>query len=88
MLTLLRRWHCSCRHASPAAQHPILGAPSSGTGYIDPPGVTAQSVFSYDLATGITLYEKNPDERMQIGSTVKVATALVVMKHGKPKMRS
>lgn len=48
------------------------------------PDVTAQSVFSFDMASGITLYEKNPDDRMQIGSTVKVATALVVMQHGDP----
>ncbi|MBA3379727.1 MAG: hypothetical protein H0T93_12670, partial [Chloroflexia bacterium] len=68
---------------------PAAGAPGS---YGDPapstsiasPDVTAQSVFSFDLASGITLYEKNPDERMQIGSTVKVATALVVMQHGDP----
>lgn len=68
---------------------PAAGAPGS---YGDPapstsiasPDVTAQSVFSFDLASGITLYENNPDERMQIGSTVKVATALVVMQHGDP----
>jgi D-alanyl-D-alanine carboxypeptidase len=59
-------------------------APASEAGAVAAPDVTAQSVFSYDLATGITLYEKNPDERMQIGSTVKVATALVVMQHGDP----
>jgi D-alanyl-D-alanine carboxypeptidase len=34
------------------------------------------------MTTGIVLYEKDPDKRMQIGSTVKVATALVVMKYG------
>ena len=65
------------------------GAPGSmgsnvSSSAIASPEVTAQSVFSFDMATGITLYEKNPDERMQIGSTVKVVTALVVMEHGNP----
>lgn len=49
---------------------------------IDPPSVSARAVFSFDLASGVVLYQKNPTERMQVGSTVKVATALVVMKHG------
>lgn len=61
---------------------PGPGNTGAGTGHIDAPDVTAQSVFSFDMATGITLYEKDPDERMQIGSTVKIATALVVMKYG------
>ncbi len=68
---------------------PALGAPGSiemagRSTAIAPPEVTAQGIFSFDAASGITLYEKNPDERMQIGSTVKVATALVVLKHGDP----
>jgi len=52
---------------------------------IAPPEVTATAVFSFDLNSGIMLYAKDPDARMQIGSTVKVATALVVMKHGNLK---
>lgn len=68
---------------------PVVGAPGTfgsnlPAAAIASPTVTAQSVFSFDLASGITLYEKDPDERMQIGSTVKVATALVVMLHGDP----
>src|SRR5215216_5585363 len=45
------------------------GAPSlaSSARAIEPPNVTAQAVFSFDLTTGITLYEKNPHERMQVG---------------------
>jgi D-alanyl-D-alanine carboxypeptidase len=57
---------------------------SEGSRAIPSPGVSARGVFSYDLTTGITLYENNPDEQMQIGSTVKVATALIVMLHGNP----
>jgi len=68
----------------PAAGAPGHTGPAATSAAIAAPEVTAQGVFSFDLATGITLYEKNPDERMQIGSTVKVATALVVMKHGDP----
>ncbi len=68
---------------------PTVGAPDSmeataPSAAIASPEVTAQGVFSFDMASGITLYEKNPDERMQIGSTVKVVTALVVMRHGDP----
>lgn len=49
---------------------------------IDPPSVSARAVFAFDLASGVVLYEKNPKERMQVGSTVKIATALAVIKHG------
>jgi len=56
---------------------------TSGTSRsIAPPSVSAAAVFSFDLTSGVTLYTKDPDTRMQIGSTVKVMTALVVMKHG------
>ncbi len=68
----------------PAFGAPGQVGPSSSSAAISSPEVTAQSVFSYDMASGITLYEKNPDERMQIGSTVKVVTALVVLQHGDP----
>ena len=49
---------------------------------IAPPDISAAAVFSFDLTSGVTLYTKEPDTRMQIGSLVKVVTALVVMKHG------
>jgi D-alanyl-D-alanine carboxypeptidase (penicillin-binding protein 5/6) len=49
---------------------------------IDPPSVSADAIFSFDLASGVILYEKNPTKRMQVGSTLKVMTALVVMKYG------
>lgn len=57
------------------------GAASSSRS-IAPPEVSAAAIFSFDLTSGVTLYAKDPDARMQIGSTVKVVTALVVMKHG------
>lgn len=63
----------------PVAAAPGNTATTPVSAHLEPPAVTAQGVYAYDLATGIVLYEKNPDERMQIGSTVKVATALVVV---------
>ncbi len=63
---------------------PGMAAPTSTTtpqsqAGLEPPPVTAESVYSYDLTTGIVLYELNANERIQIGSTVKVATALVAV---------
>jgi len=66
----------------PGAASPGLPATVPVASYVAPPDVSAESVYAFDMTTGIVLYEKNPDERMQIGSTVKVATALVVMKYG------
>ena len=51
---------------------------------LEPPDMTADSVYSYDLETGIVLYSKNADARHQVGSTVKVATALTVLANADP----
>jgi serine-type D-Ala-D-Ala carboxypeptidase (penicillin-binding protein 5/6) len=48
---------------------------------IEPPQVTARSIYVFDMTSGIELYAKNPDERLQVGSIVKMATALVVMEN-------
>lgn len=48
---------------------------------IQPPDVTAKAVYSYDATSGVELYAKNADARLPIASTVKIMTALVVMKH-------
>jgi len=45
----------------------------------DAPPVTAQSVFAFDVNSGTVLYEKDADEEREIGSTVKIVTALVVV---------
>lgn len=84
MLPLLVTLALGLAGVVPATGAPGRQAPADRTAAVAAPDVTAQGVFSFDLASGITLYEKNPDEQMQIGSTVKVATALVVMKHGDP----
>jgi D-alanyl-D-alanine carboxypeptidase (penicillin-binding protein 5/6) len=45
------------------------------------PGVSAQSVYAYDPATGEVIIDQNADEPRPIGSVTKVATALVVVDH-------
>jgi D-alanyl-D-alanine carboxypeptidase (penicillin-binding protein 5/6) len=55
-------------------QRRAVAAPDS-----DAPAVTAQAVFAYDPASGEVLFSKNPDEEREIGSTVKIMTALVVL---------
>ncbi len=44
-----------------------------------PPTLTANSVLVVDLNSGITLYEKNPDEPVLPASTTKILTALVAL---------
>lgn len=85
--TLLTMLLISLLVAFGAATAVTVAAPGPSTGSqtaraIEPPSVSAQGVFSFDLASGVVLYEKNATERMQVGSTVKIATALVVMKYG------
>jgi D-alanyl-D-alanine carboxypeptidase len=55
--------------------------PAEEESWPDAPPVTAQSVFAFDPATGKVLYAKNPDDERDIGSTVKIMTALVVTDH-------
>lgn len=46
-----------------------------------PAGVTAQAVHAFDPATGEVLVAEAADERMPIGSIVKIATALVTLEY-------
>ena len=64
----------------------LLGMASFATpvAALEPPTMTADSVYSYDLDTGIVLYAKDADARHQVGSTVKVVTALTVLAHADP----
>jgi D-alanyl-D-alanine carboxypeptidase (penicillin-binding protein 5/6) len=62
-----------------AASHlprPVAAQESSA---LAPSGLTAQSVYAFDATTNVLLYSQNPNERLAIGSLVKVATALVVV---------
>lgn len=55
-----------------------LGTPGAARG-IQPPEVTAKSIYAYDMGSGVELYAKDPNARLQVGSVVKIATALVVV---------
>lgn len=55
--------------------------PQPASAAIQVPDVTAQGVYAFDANTGIKLFGKNENERMPIGSTVKIVTALVTMKY-------
>jgi len=46
--------------------------------------LTAQGVYAYDVATGEMLYGVGENERLAIGSTTKIATALVVIEYVSP----
>lgn len=56
-------------------------SPGSAAAAIQAPEVSADGVYAFDLATGIELFARNEHERMQIGSVVKVVTALVTMEY-------
>ncbi len=43
-----------------------------------PPEVSATAAFVRDVSAGVDLYDLNADERLAAGSTIKIATALVV----------
>lgn len=43
------------------------------------PIMSAQSVLAIDIVSGVTLYEKNPDEKLLPASTTKIVTALVAL---------
>ena len=45
------------------------------------PDVTATGVYAFDAGTGIELFAKDEHERVSIGSTVKIVSALVTVKH-------
>lgn len=54
---------------------PILSITSSY------PTFSANSVYAFDVDSGISLYEKNPNERVLPASTTKIITSLVVLDH-------
>lgn len=45
------------------------------------PQFTAESIFVVDVHSGVSLLEKNPDEKLLPASTTKIITALVAMDH-------
>ena len=48
------------------------------------PEITASAALVVDLPSGVTLYEKNPDEVLLPASTTKIVTALVAMDYYHP----
>lgn len=46
---------------------------------VDPPPLTAEGIMITDIASGVTLFEKNPDLQLLPASTTKIMTALVVL---------
>jgi D-alanyl-D-alanine carboxypeptidase (penicillin-binding protein 5/6) len=62
-----------------AASHLPRTVAAQESSALAPSGLTAQSVYAFDTTTNVLLYSQNPDERLAIGSLVKVATALVVV---------
>jgi D-alanyl-D-alanine carboxypeptidase (penicillin-binding protein 5/6) len=51
------------------------------SGTVDFPVLSAQAVIALDVDSGVSLYEKNPDEPFLPASTTKIITALVAMNH-------
>ena len=45
--------------------------------------LSAKSVVMYDLATGQTLYSKNPDEKLPMASLTKIMTAIIALENQK-----
>src|SRR5258706_5199300 len=50
------------------------------------PVLSAQGVIARDLNSGVSLYEKNPDQTLLPASTTKIMTALVAMDYYPPNM--
>lgn len=48
------------------------------------PIISAQAALAVDLASGVTLYEKEPDKQLLPASTTKIVTALVAMEYYPP----
>lgn len=46
--------------------------------------LTAQGIYAYDVSSGEMLYGVGENQRLAIGSTTKIATALVVLEYASP----
>lgn len=60
-----------------AVGHPLSLA-AQNNGLPSPPEVSAKAAFVRDISAGTDLYDFNGDERLAAGSTIKIATAIVV----------
>jgi D-alanyl-D-alanine carboxypeptidase len=77
-----RLWRSTLALALLAALLATLSMPATDVAAALPaPDVTATGVYAYDAGTGIELFAKDEHERVSIGSTVKIVTALVTVKY-------
>lgn len=58
---------------------PVAPDGNAATNAIAPPEVTAKAIYVMDMTSGVELYTKDPYAHLQVGSVVKIATALVVV---------
>lgn len=70
-------------YSSKTAQKNFPPIPVLRAGGINSPDLTAESVLVIDVNSGVSLYEKNPDEKLLPASTTKIITALVALDHYK-----
>lgn len=68
-----------------AAAHQLTQTAIRNTNYIDPPQITADSAIIIDAKNGISLYEKNANEKHLPASTTKLMTALVALETCTPQ---
>lgn len=77
-----RLWRFTLACALLAALLVTLSIPAPNVAAALPaPDVTATGVYAFDAGTGIELFAKDEHERVSIGSTVKIVSALVTVKH-------
>lgn len=68
---------------APTKDYPPI--PILKTQSVELPPLTAESVFVVDVNSGVSLYEKNPDEQLLPASTTKIVTALVAIDYYNPE---
>lgn len=56
----------------------LHNAPANAQDLPQPPEVSAKAAFVRDISAGVDLYDLNGDDRLAAGSTIKIATAIVV----------
>ncbi len=76
-----RLWRPALARARLAALLVTLSMPAPAGAALPTPDVSATGVYAYDAGTGIELFARNEHERVSIGSTVKIVTALVTVKY-------
>ncbi len=68
---------------TPTKDYPPI--PILKTQSVELPPLTSESIFVVDVNSGVSLYEKNPDEQLLPASTTKIVTALVAIDYYNPE---